>query len=135
MAFELHPRLAAGTFQLGHESGCLVLLKNNAAFPWILIIPEVSSDKEDLHQLEEKQYHDVCALIRKVSLFMEQHFSPEKLNVGCIGNIVNQMHIHVVARTSDDSAWPGTVWASSEKKPYIEDQVALIQQAWAAYAS
>ncbi len=135
MAFELHPRLAGGTFQLGRESNCVILLKNNAAFPWILIVPEVDSDIEDLHELSEEQYREVFALIRKVSLFTRQHFSPEKLNVGCIGNIVRQMHIHIVGRTSDDPAWPGTVWASSEKRAYAETDVLHIQQAWTAFTT
>jgi diadenosine tetraphosphate (Ap4A) HIT family hydrolase len=111
MEFQLHPRLAAGGFELGRVVGCRVLLKNQAEFPWILIVPEVADGIEDLHQLDERRYAEVAGLIRRVSLFVDDYFRPEKLNVGCIGNMVRQMHIHVVGRHSDDPAWPGTVWA------------------------
>ena len=129
MAFELHPRLAAGTHPLGVLNGCHVLLKNNACFPWILVVPEVSGGIEDLHQLETARYDEVMSVVREVSVFVSDYFSPDKLNVACIGNIVRQMHIHVVGRSEDDPAWPGTVWASDAKKTYADDDVATIRNA------
>jgi diadenosine tetraphosphate (Ap4A) HIT family hydrolase len=127
MVFDLHPRLAAGCHQLGVLKGCRVLLKNNASFPWVLVVPEVAEGIEDLHQLETTRYDEVMSVVRAVSLFVSEHFRPEKLNVASIGNIVRQMHIHVVGRSTSDPAWPGTVWACDVKKPYPEDEVALIR--------
>ena len=118
MEFQLHPRLAAGGFELGRVDGCRVLLKNQASFPWILIVPEFAEGIEDLHQLDERRYAEVVGLIRRVSLFVADYFRPEKLNVGCIGNMVRQMHIHVVGRFTSDPAWPGVVWAFDGKLPY-----------------
>jgi len=129
MNFTLHPRLEAGTHRLGFASGCHVLLKNNAAFPWIIIVPEVEAGIEDLHQLTPERYAEVAFLIRSVSHFLSDHFQPEKLNVACIGNIVRQMHIHIVGRSADDPAWPGTVWASVVKKAYPADEVIEISVA------
>jgi len=129
MEFQLHPRLAAGGFELGRIDGCRVLLKNQAAFPWILIVPEVAEGVEDLHQLDELRYAEVTGLIRRVSLFVSNYFQPEKLNVGCIGNMVRQMHIHVVGRSSDDPAWPGTVWAYEGKSAYAPEEVEAIRVA------
>ena len=63
MEFQLHPRLAAGGFELGRIDGCRVLLKNQAAFPWILIVPEVAEGVEDLHQLDERRYAEVVGLM------------------------------------------------------------------------
>jgi diadenosine tetraphosphate (Ap4A) HIT family hydrolase len=103
------------------------LLKDNASFPWILIVPEVEEGIEDLHQLEPARFAEVTALIRAISIFTSEHFAPEKLNVACIGNIVRQMHIHIVGRSEDDPAWPGTVWASDAKKPYTADEVESIR--------
>lgn len=129
MEFELHPRLVAGGFLLGRKDDCVVLLKNHAAFPWLLIVPEVAAGVEDLHQLDEGRYAEVTGLIRKVSQFVSDHFRPEKLNVGCIGNMVRQMHIHVVGRNSDDPAWPGTVWAYDGKLAYAPEAVEAIRAA------
>lgn len=102
---------------------CQVLLKDNAAFPWILIVPETTDGIEELHELPADQFAEVVFLIRQVSQFMSDSFKPEKLNVACIGNIVRQMHIHLVARSSDDPAWPGTVWASEAKETYDPEDV------------
>ena len=129
MEFQLHPRLAAGGFELGRVDGCRVLLKDQAPFPWILIVPEVAEGVEDLHQLDELRYAEVTGLIRRVSLFVSNYFQPEKLNVGCIGNMVRQMHIHVVGRSSDDPAWPGTVWAYEGKSAYAPEEVEAIRVA------
>ena len=129
MSFTLHPRLAAGTFPLGRRNGCQVLLKNNAVFPWILIVPEVDSSIEDLHQLPSAHYDEVMGLVREVSKFVTEHFRPTKLNVACIGNQVRQMHLHIVGRSEIDPAWPGTVWASDAKKPYTLEAAAEIRAA------
>jgi diadenosine tetraphosphate (Ap4A) HIT family hydrolase len=127
MAFTLHHRLAAGSHPLTIMSGCHILLKDNAVFPWLLIVPE--TDVEDLHQLTPERYEEVTAVIRKVSTFVSDYFQPEKLNVACIGNMVRQMHIHIVGRSASDPAWPGTVWASDAKSPWPQEQVDQIRQA------
>jgi len=121
MAFELHPRLAAGGFEIGRLSGCRLLLKNNALFPWMLLVPEVEGI-EDLHQLPPGQYEEVMAAMRRVSEFVASYFQPEKLNVACIGNQVRQMHIHIVGRSASDPAWPGTVWAYEGKQSYTDEE-------------
>ena len=102
MAFTLHPRLAAGTHHLGTIKGCRILLKNNAVFPWLIIVPEVDEGIEDLHRLPAEQFAEVAFLIREASNFVEDLFRPDKLNVACIGNAVRQMHIHIVARNVTD---------------------------------
>lgn len=132
MSFSLHPRLANGTFDLGRVGISRLLLKNNALFPWFLLVPEVGEGIEDLHQLDADQYADVTAAIRVVSQFIADHFQPEKLNVACIGNQVRQMHVHLVGRSPSDPAWPGTVWAFDGKSPYTDEQVAAIWEAVAA---
>ncbi|MBX3742718.1 MAG: HIT family protein [Akkermansiaceae bacterium] len=128
MAFTLDPKLENGGFALGRTAGCRLLLKNNAHFPWLILVPEVEG-VEDLHQLPPQRYTEVLEVVRHVSEFVESHFSPEKLNVACIGNIVRQMHIHIVGRTSGDPAWPGTVWAFDGKKAYTDGEVEEIREA------
>ena len=132
MAFELHPRLAAGGFLIGNLGGCQVILKDNALFPWFLLVPEVEGI-EDLHQLPSARYDEVMLAQRRLCEFVASHFQPEKLNVACIGNQVRQMHIHIVGRTSGDPAWPGTVWAFSGKQAYASDEVKSIRRAARAF--
>ena len=122
MDFMLNERLAAGGFEVARMHGCRILLKNEVHFPWFIVVPEVPQGTEDLHQLEEETFAEVMLAVRKVSRFVEAHFSPEKLNVASIGNIVRQMHIHVVGRSTDDSAWPGVVWAFERKRKYGEGE-------------
>ncbi len=125
MAFEIHPRLAAGGFEIGETGGCRLLLKNNAIFPWLLLVPEVE-EIEDLHRLPQDRYEEVMFAVRRVSEFVDEHFQPEKLNIGCIGNQVRQLHIHIVGRSPGDPAWPGTVWQSAEKREYTAAESAEI---------
>lgn len=127
MAFTLHPRLAAGGLDLGGIGSCRLLLKNNAIFPWFLLVPEVEEGIEDLHQLDPDHYKEVMTAIRRVSQFVSEHFATEKLNVACIGNQVRQMHIHIVGRSSGDPAWPGTVWAFDGKQAYADDELLRIR--------
>lgn len=133
MEFVLHPRLAAGGIELGRIGGCRLLLKNNALFPWFLLVPEVEEGIEDLHQLEPDRYTEVMQAVRQVSEFVAEHFRPEKLNVACIGNLVRQMHIHIVGRSTGDPAWPGTVWAFDGKQAYPDDEVEWIKTAAQAF--
>jgi diadenosine tetraphosphate (Ap4A) HIT family hydrolase len=129
MAFELHPRLAAGGTEIGRLGGCRLLLKNNALFPWLILTPEVGPELEDLHQLPPAQYDEVMAAVRRVSEFVASYFQPEKLNVACIGNQIRQMHVQIVGRSSDDPAWPGTVWAFDGKKNYTDEEREKIRAA------
>lgn len=128
MAFEIHPRLASGGFELGRLGGCRLLLKNNSLFPWFILVPEVEGI-EDLHQLPPARYDEAMAAMRRVCEFVSSHFQPEKLNLGCIGNQVRQMHIQIIGRSPDDPAWPGTVWAFEGKQTYRDEEIAGIRAA------
>ena len=133
MAFEIHPRLASGGFEIGRLGGCRLLLKNNALFPWFIVVPEVEEEIEDLHQLDAGRFREVMELVRELSAFVSQHFNPSKLNVACIGNQVRQMHIHIVGRSPGDPAWPGVVWSFEGKEAYTPEAVEAIRSAWEAY--
>ncbi len=129
MEFVLNERLAAGGFEITRKYGCRLLLKNEANFPWFILVPEVPEEIEDLHQLDEATFTEVMRGVREVSCFVSSHFAPEKLNVACIGNIVRQMHIHIVGRSPADPAWPGVVWAYDGKRKYGEEEAEIIMAA------
>ena len=69
------------------------------------------------------------ATVRRVSEFVAGYFHPEKLNVACIGNQVRQMHIHIVGRSANDPAWPGTVWVYEGKRDYSDEEIEKIRSA------
>ncbi|QTN32693.1 HIT family protein [Akkermansiaceae bacterium] len=131
--FTLNGRLAAGGYEIARKHGCRILLKDEANFPWFIIVPEVSEGVEDLHQLDVDTFAQVMQAVREVSLFASSRFNPEKLNVACIGNIVRQMHIHVVARFTHDPAWPGVVWACEVKGKYPQAEAEAIVAAAQAF--
>ncbi len=123
MEFELHERLAKGGFDFGSFQGCRVLLKNNALYPWFVLVPEVGCEVAELTDLRLEAYNDVMSLVRDLSLFIQKHFEVEKVNLGCVGIVVKQLHLHVVGRNEGDPAWPGVVWGNSEKRLYDSEEV------------
>lgn len=133
MTFEIHPRLATGGFEIGKIGGCRLLLKNNALFPWFILVPEVAMEIEDPHQLPSERYHEIMEAQRRVCEFISKHFKPEKLNTGCIGNQVRQMHLQLVGRSTGDPAWPGTVWAFDGKQAYSPAEAEAIAAAARAH--
>lgn len=110
---------------------CRVLLMNDRRFPWLILVPEREAVRE-IHQLSPA---DRAALIEEIALgsgVLERLFHPDKLNVGALGNIVPQLHVHVVARAAGDPAWPGPVWGSGAAVPYPEGEIEEIRARLAA---
>ena len=126
MDFVLNERLAASGMEIARMHHCRILLKNETNFPWFIVVPEVPEGVEDLHQLDEETFNEVMTAVRKVSRFVMKQFQCEKMNVACIGNLVRQMHLHVVGRSPGDRAWPGVVWQFEGKQKYVEDEAAEI---------
>lgn len=117
--FALHPRLAADTHPMGDLPLCRVLLMNDARFPWVILVPR----RTGLHEMTDLQPEDAPAMmgeIGMVSKALRDTLSPDRINVAALGNMVDQLHIHVIARTMSDPAWPGTVWGHGGAKPYDE---------------
>lgn len=122
MSFELHPRLALDSTFVCELSLCQVRLSHNAAFPWIILIPKQAAMTEiiDLTLNDQEQ---LLKEIRLASQVMRKLFQPTKLNIANLGNMVAQLHIHVIARFSSDKAWPNPVWNSQVDVPYEEAQM------------
>ncbi|MFT5906490.1 MAG: diadenosine tetraphosphate (Ap4A) HIT family hydrolase [Cryomorphaceae bacterium] len=131
--FKMHPRLAAGGFHLAILNNCEVILKNNAHYTWFVIVPRVSAEKTEVTQLSEAEFSDINACTLIVSRFLDSEFSPDKINIGNIGNIVQQMHIHVIGRSEKDPAWPEVVWGHPEKTPYSDERVEEIKNTFKAF--
>ncbi len=119
--FELDARLANDCIQLGEFDLCLLLLMNNALVPWFILVPRVA--ETELVELSGKQQLTLLDEINRVSRFVQQEFTPDKLNVAAIGNIVQQLHVHIVGRRRDDFCWPAVVWGTKQRVEYAPDEI------------
>ncbi|KAB7623899.1 HIT domain-containing protein [Alkalilimnicola sp. S0819] len=106
--FQLHPRLAADCHVLGHKDGGWLLLQRNALLPWYILVPETGHGQ--LHELPPDQRARVRAQLDALAAFVQTHHGCRRVNLAAIGNLVPQLHIHVVGRREDDPCWPGVVW-------------------------
>ncbi len=130
--FKLHPRLEADTISIGSLNLSLLLLKNDVRFPWIIMVPRRSNMREIL-DLSIHDQSQLFAEMQRVLLAMRSIFAPDKLNLGAIGNIVPQLHIHVIARFARDAAWPEPVWGFGEATPYSSGAIRETSTAIADY--
>ena len=102
------------------------VLMANALVPWIIIVPEVN--EVEFYKIEASQQQILLQQINQFSEFLKTECKVDKINVASIGNVVQQMHIHVVGRFVDDFCWPGVVWGAEGKKPYVESEVDAMKQ-------
>lgn len=112
MAFLLHPRLEADTTWLGDLPLCRVLLSKEDIGPWLILVPKVSGITE-LHHLSEADQQQFIRESSQVATLLETQASPDKINIGALGNMVPQLHVHHIARFQTDVAWPGPVWGNT----------------------
>jgi diadenosine tetraphosphate (Ap4A) HIT family hydrolase len=117
VTFQLDTRLGGDTFDATDWALCRVLLMNDARFPWVVLVPRRPGLVE-WHDLDALDRGQLAAEIARASAGLKMIASAAKINVGALGNIVPQLHVHIVARTSDDAAWPGPVWGSGPSVPY-----------------
>ncbi|MET0532219.1 MAG: HIT family protein [Microvirga sp.] len=135
MTFQLDSRLEADTIPVGDLALCSVLLLNDARFPWFVLVPRVESVSE-LTDLSEEHAAQLMQEIRIATRVMLELSKPDKVNVGALGNMVPQLHVHVIGRFRSDPAWPGPVWGYGTKAPYPDHAVtALIERAAALFAA
>jgi diadenosine tetraphosphate (Ap4A) HIT family hydrolase len=118
-AFELDARLKNDTQYVQSLSLCDVLLMNDARFAWLILVPR----RAQLSEIADLSLDAQAMLWREVHIASQalQEVAPcDKLNIGALGNIVRQLHVHVVARREGDAAWPGPVWGSGKAEPYAD---------------
>lgn len=100
-----------------------VRLNHDARFPWLILIPEIAGLKE-LHDIPDGKQAIVQKEVNFCSAALQELTSADKMNVAALGNLVPQLHIHVIARKHNDNAWPQPVWSAGEAKPYGEEDLA-----------
>ena len=118
---ELHPQLLNDTHRIGRLPLSHCLLMDDARYPWIILVPELDHPAREIYQLDALQRQQLLEESCLIQQLLNEQFDPKKLNVGALGNIVPQLHLHHIARNEDDPAWPGPVWGHSERLPYTEE--------------
>jgi diadenosine tetraphosphate (Ap4A) HIT family hydrolase len=115
--FELHPRLAADTLLVGDLPLCRVLLMNDSQYPWLILVPRRQAIR-DLSDLHSNDLEMLWPELIKAETTLKAVTNAEKMNVGALGNMVPQLHIHIIARFAEDVAWPSPVWGKHPPIPY-----------------
>jgi len=113
MHFTLHPRLAADTTILGDLPLCRVLLSKEALGPWLILVPR-KSNLTEIHHLPQDEQFQLMQESSAVATLLEADYQADKINIGALGNLVPQLHIHHIARFQSDIAWPGPVWGNTD---------------------
>ncbi|UNK50222.1 HIT family protein [Lysobacter sp. S4-A87] len=127
-AWQLHAQLAEDTHPVAHFALSELRLMDDANHPWLILIPRVV-DAVELVDLDEAQQATLMGEISAASRALQVQFKPQKINVAALGNVVPQLHVHVIARFHDDIAWPRPVWGTASAQAYTpEALVARIQQ-------
>lgn len=119
--FTLHPRLAVDTFEVTRLALSRVLLMNDSHWPWVILVPERPNVRE-LYELDAADAARLMEEIVLVSAAVRDLYRPHKINVAALGNQVEQLHVHVIGRFLDDSAWPKPVWGKGKALPYREKE-------------
>ncbi len=121
--FKIDPLINASCITMTDWPLCRVLLKNNANYPWFILLPR-EHHIQDIYQLPQSLQHILMDEISQLSSLIKDHFKPDKLNVGSLGNIVSQLHIHVIARFTSDPLWPQGVWQANQlETPYPPEDI------------
>ncbi|MFE1603174.1 HIT domain-containing protein [Methylobacterium sp. ID0610] len=131
--FSLDPRLATDTIPVGDLPLCSVLLLDDARFPWFVLVPR-RSDLSEITDLPPEEAATLMEEMRIATAVMQRLAQPDKVNVGALGNVVAQLHVHVVGRFRSDPAWPGPVWGHGTRTPYPSHAAAqLVERARALF--
>nr|WP_232925513.1 HIT domain-containing protein [Pseudomonas veronii] len=124
--FALDQRLQQDTLTIGDFPLCRLLLSNDSNYPWFILVPRINGISE-VFQLsvidQQKLWNETTTLAQLLS----EGFGADKMNIGALGNVVSQLHVHVIVRKRDDMAWPAPVWGKHPARPYTEEQVAAIR--------
>lgn len=120
--FALDSRLQQDTLVVGDFPLSRLLLMNDSRYPWFILVPR-RSDVSELFQLDEPDRAQLWQETNTLSEVLKGVLAADKMNVATLGNVVSQLHMHVIARFREDAAWPAPVWGRGEAVAYVPEQV------------
>jgi len=130
--FTLHPTLANDSFEITHWDVSQVRMINDATYPWLILVP-ARENLSGLHELAQTDRLEMMEEIVRASSALKKLYDPVRINVAALGNVVEQLHVHIIARFESDAAWPGPVWGVKPTQPYtpeaLESTVQKLQEA------
>ena len=124
--FTLDTRLDQDTWLIGDLPLCRLLLSNDSNYPWFILVPRREGISE-LFQLDDDDQKLMWSETTTLARVLKELFGAHKMNVATLGNVVSQLHMHVIVRYRTDAAWPAPVWGKLPAKPYVEAQVSDIR--------
>ncbi len=122
---DLHPQLEKDTVLLGQFLLSKLLLVRDANYPWLILVPAREAVSE-IFQLDEADQQQLQRESSCIAQLLSEEFKADKINIGALGNIVPQLHIHHIARYESDIAWPGPVWGAHPAKDYSEAELSVV---------
>ena len=125
--FTLDSRLQQDTVWSGDYPLCSLLLMNDAQYPWFILVPRREAVSE-LFQLDAPDQFQLWHETTELAVVLKDCFAADKMNVATLGNVVNQLHMHVIVRRRDDAAWPAPVWGRHPARGYSEEEIAAIRE-------
>lgn len=125
--FALDSRLQQDSLVLGDFPLCRLLLSKDANYPWFILVPRLP-DISELFELDEQQQRQLWVETTSLAETLKSTFAADKMNVATLGNVVSQLHMHVIVRHRDDAAWPAPVWGKQPAAQYTNEQVEGIRQ-------
>jgi diadenosine tetraphosphate (Ap4A) HIT family hydrolase len=127
-AFTLDPRLARDTVAIGDLPGSRLLLMNDANYPWLIVVPHRPGAVE-IFDLDAGERAQLMGELARLAQQLKELTGCHKINIAAIGNVVPQLHVHIIARRPDDPAWPRPVWGALPARPYGESERNRLVQA------
>lgn len=124
--FKLHAQLANDCFVISDFPLSRLLLCNDSAFPWFILVPKVD-DVQDIYQLDWQQQQQLLNESSMLSEVLMQEFKGDKMNVAALGNVVPQLHLHHIVRYKNDACWPKPIWGQQALTPYTDEELAAIK--------
>jgi diadenosine tetraphosphate (Ap4A) HIT family hydrolase len=123
--FDLHPQLVKDCAIVGELSISKLLLMNDANYPWFVLVP-MRPDKREWYELSDIDQQQLLREVNALAAFLQAETGALKINIGALGNMVPQLHVHVVARFQEDRAWPAPVWGKVPAVAYDADKFAFM---------
>ena len=129
--WQLDQQLRGDTITIGDLPLCRVLLNDDGNYPWLILVPR-REDLVELTDLNESGRTTLMREIAQVSAALKAHTRCHKLNVAALGNVVAQLHVHIIARFRTDPAWPNPVWGKVKRIPHQTEQRDMLVNAMRA---
>lgn len=124
--FALDQRLQQDTLVIGDFPLCRLLLSNDSNYPWFILVPRINGISE-VFQLDVADQQKLWEETTGLAQWLNDGLGADKMNIGALGNVVSQLHVHVIVRKRDDVAWPSPVWGKHPARPYTQEQVAALR--------